>query len=667
MVVKTIAIVFVAMAVMLLTEGAGSFRTSRTNVAEASSNAARTNAGATADIVNIETIVWQSRTREEILYLSARQEPGSWATLGTVPLDMSGTDEEGTHRYGGVTLSVTSSDGATTDVEIRVWQQISDPGSLLIGARPEDAHWLLVERTRVELSDTSGNETYRAGQVTLAVTLPGDPAAAREDTFDMTRGNAMRDVVFPRIAEWIEQDISPATNDASLIFRYYTLLLNASFDAVAPYHESAVGVYSRLGRRPAAESATNLRPNIAVMYSVYRSMLAYAPERSDEWRALMADHGLDPDNGSGLNHSCATRNARTPAAIGNLAARCVIDARRNDGFNHFGNETPGYPFGNSSGYVPVNTAYELTDPSRWQPLVNRRGGVYTVQQFVTPQWANTEPYSGINPREYRVEAPLDSNYANMEAYRAQADEVLDISANLTDEQKVLIEFFDNKLRGRVLTPEDKYIDDVILFVQLDFMLHMARFDGGIVTWQEKARYDAVRPLSAIRHLYGDELVTAWGGPGKGTIGLPANQWQTFTPNADHPEYPSATTCFCAAYAQGFRRFNEDYRTVPTDQPIEFQGVRAAGSSVYEPGIAPLTPITLSFETWTEYETTCGQSRVWSGVHFQPSVDASLDMCSTFGDTAYDYWTTLLDGTAPLREAAVRLDPDPLMQEDWTAQ
>jgi hypothetical protein len=64
-------------------------------------------------------------------------------------------------------------------------------------------------------------------------------------------------------------------------------------------------------------------------------------------------------------------------------------------------------------------------------------------------------------------------------------------------------------------------------VQYDFLVNMAAFDGGIAVWQEKVRYDAVRPASAIRYLYGDGLVTAWGGPGRGTVNLPATQWTRY--------------------------------------------------------------------------------------------------------------------------------------------
>ena len=474
--------------------------------------------------------------------------------------------------------------------------------------------------------------------------------------FNLHDDNAMRDVALPYVVAWLRTDVSPGLNDASILFRYFTILFNAAFDAVAPYDDTAVGVYSRLGRRPASQSGSNYYPNIAVMYAVYHAMVEMAPHRTEQWRQMMTSVGLNPDY--------VTENLATAAGIGNVAARNVLDARRHDGFNHFGDETPGFPFMDTTGYVPVNTGLEVTDASRWQPLLVRQGrnGVYTIQNFVTPQYSVTEPYSDFDPRDYRVDAPTDSNYDNMEAYRAQVDRVLERSANLTDEQKVLVEFFDLKARDIILSPTTKNVDDVIEFVQLGFLLHMAQFDAGIVAWQEKARYDAVRPITAIRYLYGDELVTAWGGPGMGTVELPASQWVSYVQNADHSDYPSATTIFCAAYAQAFRRYSG------SEDIDDFTTVRKAGSSVIEPVTTPATDVTIEFETWTEYEETCGESRLWAGVHFRPSAEASLEIGGTFGDHAYDYWETLIDGTAPIRGVAQKLDRDPLRDTtNWTDQ
>ena len=177
------------------------------------------------------------------------------------------------------------------------------------------------------------------------------------------------------------------------------------------------------------------------------------------------------------------------------------------------------------------------------------------------------------------------------------------------------------------------------FIQLDFLTNMAAFDAGIVIWKWKREYDAVRPFSAIRYIYGDQPVTAWGGPGQGTVtDLPASQWKSYLQVADHPEYPSASTCFCAAHAESARLF------LGSDT-LGFPVVRPAGSSRIEPGVTPAADTQLVFPTWTAFATDCGQSRVWAGVHFQSAVNESAEFCNVFGDLAYNYLNTLIDGTA----------------------
>lgn len=481
--------------------------------------------------------------------------------------------------------------------------------------------------------------------------------------FDLVNGNAMHGILIPRLGPWASSEVSPALNDASVVFRYTVQMYSAAFDAVAPYDETAVGIYSRIARRPASESDDNLLPNTAVMHAIYRLMLDFAPHRTDEWRAMLTDHGLDPDDDLGLDWPCDSgdRTDATAAAIGNLAARCTLDARRHDGFNQFG-DINGVEWRDTTGYVPVNSPYELSDASRWQPLVvPHTDGVFRTQVFVTPQWANVEPFSDFNPRDFRVAPPTESDHTNVEAYLAQAQEVLDESAGLDDYKKEIVMFFDNKLRGSQILPDVKHLVDIVDFIQVSFLVEMASHDVGVVVWQEKQRFDAVRPVTAIHLLFDDETVSAWGGPGQGTVRMPGSSWRSFANTADHPEYPSATTSFCGAYAQSLRR----YANVE-DATGGYRGIRPAGSNPVEPGISPAQDIELNFENWSDYEEACAASRVWGGVHFWPSVEVAVPLGNQIGDLAYEYWAALMDGTAPLRMPAQPLPPDPLLKEPhWT--
>jgi hypothetical protein len=50
-------------------------------------------------------------------------------------------------------------------------------------------------------------------------------------------------------------------------------------------------------------------------------------------------------------------------------------------------------------------------------------------------------------------------------------------------------------------------------LQGNILSNVVLFDSMIPTWQNKNLYDAVRPFTAIRTVYGNNVVTAWGGPG----------------------------------------------------------------------------------------------------------------------------------------------------------
>lgn len=474
----------------------------------------------------------------------------------------------------------------------------------------------------------------------LALALGGLEAAA-QPPFDFDTGNGAVEVAIPAVVPVILGDVSPGSNDASLVLRVTTITANAWFDAIAPYHPTAVGVYSRLGRRPASESVTNRNQNIALLYASYRVYNSLFPRHAADWRNMLTAVGLDPDDDQ--------VNTSTPIGIGNAAGNAVVAARESDGMNQLGDEGGRTynrrPYADYLGYEPVNTAYRLSNPSRWQPNVVTRGnGLFQVQQFVTPQWSVTEPYSYSHPHSFHAPVPFSSNHHHRQAYKAQADEVLAASANLTDVQKMTAEFFDNKLlslgfsaffsaqvRGFSLTQ----------YVQYDFLTNLAAFDAGIATWGEKLRYDTVRPFSAIRYLYRDRQVTAWGGPGRGTVtDLPASEWRSYLNTADHPEYPSGSACFCAAHAEASRRF------LGSDA-LGFAWPVAQGSSAVEPGITPATDIVLGpWNTWTEFETDCGLSRLWGGVHFMAAITEGRNLCHPIGDLAYEFIAAHIDGTAP---------------------
>ena len=378
---------------------------------------------------------------------------------------------------------------------------------------------------------------------------------------DFDNGNSAAEVVVPLAIPAIYRHISPGAMDPPTILRVTALTTNGWFDAIAPYHPTAVGVYSRIPRRPAAER-TNRNKNTAILHASYRILSFVIPQNAAGWREMMTVNGLNPDD--------AQENNTTPVGIGNLAAKAIIAARSNDGMNQLGNEGGRrfnlQPYSDYTGYQPVNTAYVLRNPSRWQPnlipFTGGQAGQFHVQQFITPQFGFTKPYSYSDPRQFTVPPPRKSNHNNREAYRLQADEVLSASARLSDQQKMTSELFDNKFNSLFATvgflAQARRLD-LDGFVQIEFLTNMVAFDAGIAVWYQKYIYDAVRPFSAIRYVYGNRTVTAWGGPGRGTVNnIPASEWRSYLGTANHPEYPSGSAGLCAAHAQSVRRlFNTD--------------------------------------------------------------------------------------------------------------
>jgi hypothetical protein len=333
--------------------------------------------------------------------------------------------------------------------------------------------------------------------VALALVGPVPSAQTPPFDFDFDTGNSGIEVIIPAVIPALVQ--TTTLNDAPIILRHTTIITNAWFDAIAPYHPTAVGVYSRLGRRPASEGATNRDRNIAMLYASYRLLTRLMPRFVSNWRAMMTSVGLDPND--------ASTDLTTAVGIGNAAGLAVAVAREHDGMNQLGNEGGQKynrrPYEDYTGYSPVNPPWKLLNPSKWQPLITTPGnGTFLSQNFITPQWGKTTPYSYRTPNHFRVPPPFDSNH-HRRAYREQADDVIAAQAGLTDYQKMVAELIDNKITSLGFSALFVTLSrglSLEQFVQYDFLTNLAAFDGGIATWNEKYRYDAVRPVTAIHYL-----------------------------------------------------------------------------------------------------------------------------------------------------------------------
>jgi hypothetical protein len=467
------------------------------------------------------------------------------------------------------------------------------------------------------------------------------PAAADEPPtveFDFDKDNFIRDLIITRAGGVFPEEGVIGPMDATIYVWITTLFQMSWFDALAPYHPTAVGVHSRIKRRPASEATTNRNKNIAGLYASLRVLEGVFPERAVVMRAGFNAVGLDPED--------RTEDPTTAIGIGNIAGNAVVKARTNDGMNHrgdIGRKYNGRPFEDYTGYQPVNSPYKVVNPSRWQPDVGphmrRVGGgpgdkgIWIVQKFVTPQMRLVKPYTYRDPSRFQLAAPDHLDHTNTRKYKRSVDQILEASATLTDEKKLKAEWFDNKLAGIALAPgaaAETHNLDLDGWCHLYMVTAVARFDDLIAAWHMKHKYDAPRPFTAVRHVYGRSKVTAWGGPGKGTVtDMPANEWNSYLPVGDHPEYPSGSTTLCGAEAQAARRFLDS-------NLLDWSYSFPAGSSLTEPGAVPAKDMQMHWQTWDDFDRDCADSRVWGGVHFQTTVDRALEFGAQFGDMAYDF-------------------------------
>jgi len=239
--------------------------------------------------------------------------------------------------------------------------------------------------------------------------------------------------------------------------------------------------------------------------------------------------------------------------------------------------------------------------------------------------------------------------------------VLAVQAALSDRQKLTAEFFDNKIISlgfSTLAASLALRLSLEEFVQLDFLVNAAAFDTAITIWDNKRRYDAVRPFSAIAYLYPDTEITAWGGPGQGTVSnIIGSEWRPYLQTANHPEYPSASASFCRAHATATKLYLEEIiGLLPTaandlsywtpDIPIAGAPLAVpAGGSIIEPGVTPAVDTTLGWDTWDEFSEECGISRLWAGVHFFDSIPAGQAIGDPIGAEAFDWLKAHIEGKA----------------------
>ena len=392
--------------------------------------------------------------------------------------------------------------------------------------------------------------------------------------------------------------------------RLLGLTWTAIFDAWSRYDDKANPVYLKNVERRSENERSLKNKEIAISYAAYRAMQTYFFSDSTMLKNKMKEFGFDPDDNS--------LDPFTPVGIGNLAAKAVIEARMDDGANQSGKMTgsDGNIYSDYTAYKPLNNADTLNDVKHWQPkyFSDGKGGRF-APGCLTPQWSKVSTLLLDSANEFRPSPPPA---IGSEQLKNEVKEVVDMQANLTNEQKALVELMRDGPRSvqqaghwfifaQNVSVRDKHTLDED--VKMYFLVEAAAMDGFIACWDSKMYYDFARPYALVHYYYKDKIIKGWGGPGKGMIEMKGQDWRPYSPETfvcpPFPSYVSGHSTVSGACSEvlklftGSDHFGEELKRIP--------------GAMTEPEHTG-HEVTLKFPTFTETANMAGLSRVLGGYH-----------------------------------------------------
>jgi hypothetical protein len=443
--------------------------------------------------------------------------------------------------------------------------------------------------------------------------------------------------------------------------RMLAIAVTAMYDAWAAYDARAVG--TRLGgrlRRPPAER-TPANKETAIAYAMYRALLFVFPEDEKWLGEQMRKEGHDPNDTS--------TDVTTPQGVGNVAAAALIEYRRHDGSNQFGDEvgSGGVPYSDWTFYRPVNPPDKILDPDRWQPIEfsDGKGGKVTPG-FLTPHWYRVTPFGLKRSDQFRSPPPPKVTSAQL---RKETDECIHFNASLSPEQKAIVEFMRDGPRStgqsghwlrfaQAVSRRDH--NDLDRDVKLFFAIGNTAFDAFIACWDVKRCYDSSRPWTLVRYYYKGKQVPGWAGPGKGVVMVPAEKWHPYSPDTfitpPFPGYPSGHSTVSGACAKllelftGSDRFGDVEKRkagVLTEAGFDCKLMQMRfGKMPNDPHLS--CDVALQLPTFTATAEMAGLSRIMGGYHVRVDNTEGLALGRRVAGYLWPVFQSYYDGTAKVR-------------------
>jgi hypothetical protein len=298
-------------------------------------------------------------------------------------------------------------------------------------------------------------------------------------------------------------------NGPPIVARALAIAHTCMYDAWAAYDAVAVGTTDTAGlRRRAEEERTDANKAKAISFAAYRCLRNLYPDGSlapslvqpsVRLKEMLRSLGYDPAEACIAGEEC--REPDAAAGIGNTAAQAVIDARRQDGSNQYGDlppapcpvptpwphPCPAVAYGQTSQnpsrtgaysdyvvhgayepYVPLNPLMgycnplvdvcqrqEIVDPNHWQPLIYDAGQLCLdsglgneetcplIQVFVAPHWERVTPFALTSASQFDdvLTVPPPDFLKNAGQYQADVNDMIQFSRSLDLQRKLIVEYW----------------------------------------------------------------------------------------------------------------------------------------------------------------------------------------------------------------------------------
>lgn len=244
----------------------------------------------------------------------------------------------------------------------------------------------------------------------------------------------------------------------------------------------------------------------------------------------------------------------------------------------------------TDGHKNANASYTApTGPGLWVP---------TAPAFAspaTPYWGNNRPIiAGSTSNTLPAAPPVYSTEPGSNFYK-MVKQVYDASQTLTDDQKAMAIFWRDipgvsspghwlSILQQAVRKTNARLDKAALAYA---MTGTAINDALISCWKAKYQYNMVRPITYVRDVMG------------------YSTWNTYIGTPPHPEYPSAHSSLSGAGAEVLEEMFGNIGAI-TDHTYDYMG------------LAPRT-----YSSFMAIANEAGQSRLYAGIHYQPSIDAGL--------------------------------------------